>query len=576
MGSIQKLGKAFDKACDIEQRPLKIGDKKGVLFFIECLVDKNLVLNGVIKPILDNADKLKKCDNLFDTLINEIISVPQLEKINLKDAVDKVLQGAVVLAVSGEEEFISLSIQGWETRGITEPPTNSVLKGPREGFVEDIHINLSLIRRRLKTPDLRVVNSTLGRKSKTKVCLVYLNSCVNKKVLKEVRERLKCIDIDGITASYYVESLLRNNNSKLFRQVGSTEKPDIAMAKILEGRIIILVDGTPITLSVPYLFLEDLQNSDDYYNHPARATMIRFIRFFGILIGILLPGTYVALESFHYRILPVGFLISILSSIEGISFPPLVELLIVLFLFEILNEASLRMPKYLGMALSIIGALILGDTAVQAGLITPPSIMIIAISGITLYIIPDLAPITSLLRVLFTLAGGFAGFFGLILGFMFMTQYLVSISNFGAPLMAPFAPSIKADKKDALIKASVKQMVTRPKSFPNNNRIRQIPRSVDQARRLESANPDLRGKLVRRVKKNNINKDLNFTSVSPSGLQTIEQEGESKPKEIARSEIRKRTSVKQAESELPKQLHTVREGEKQKKEASKEKNYGDE
>ena len=315
--------------------------------------------------------------------------------------------------------------------------------------------------------------------------------------MKELIARLKVVDIDAITASYYVESLLRSNNSKLFRQVGSTEKPDIAVAKMLEGRLIILVDGTPIVLSVPYVFLEDLQSSDDYYMHPARATFVRFIRLFGILLGVLLPGVYVALESYHYRILPIEFLLSILSAIEETSFPPLIEVLFVLFLFEILNEASIRMPKYLGIALSVIGALILGDTAVQARIITPPSILIVAISGITLYILPDQAPITSLLRILFTLAGGFAGFFGIIIGFVFLSAYLVGSENFGTPLMAPFAPMIALDQKDAVVKSGLSQMITRPKSITNKNLIRQTPRTEALKQTIIKKEPALKRRLGR-------------------------------------------------------------------------------
>ena len=254
------------------------------------------------------------------------------------------------------------------------------------------------------------------------------------------------------------------------------------MAKILEGRIAIIVDGTPIVLSVPYVFLEDLQSSDDYYMHPARASMVRIMRFLGLVLGVLLPGLYVALESFHYRILPIDFLLSLLSSIYAISFPPLIEILFVLFLFEILNEASIRMPKYLGMALSIIGALVLGDEAVKAGIITPPSIIVVAISGICLYIVPDQTPIMSLMRILFTLLGGFAGFFGVIMGLIFFVGMLTSINNFGAPLMAPFAPKVNSDLKDGLIKSSTKQMIMRPMSFPNRNRVRQSPRSAAQAK----------------------------------------------------------------------------------------------
>lgn len=527
--AIDKLQAKFSPECNIGTRDLTIGTCAGRLFFVECLIDKKLLSNDIVKVILDAREQFsekaagdtkgdchaslamtesdtgdmqggkKGAGGVFETLISSVLTLGKVERCDLDTAVKRVLAGFAVLAASSEKDYLAMPIQGWETRSITEPPTNSVLKGPREGFVEDLNINVSLVRRRLATPDLALKTITLGRKSQTRVVLIYLKSVASKKVISEIEGRLNSIDIDGITASYYVESLLRNNDSKLFRQIGTTEKPDIATGKILEGRVCILVDGTPIALTVPYVFLEDIQSSDDYYMHPARATFIRMLRFFGILIAIMLPGIYVALESFHYRLMPIDFLISILSSIQGISFPPLLEILFVLFLFEILNEASVRMPKYLGMALSIIGALVLGDTAVQAGVITSPSIMIVAISGITIYILPDQAPITGLLRLAFTLAGGFAGFYGILLGIIFLSGYLVSISNFGAPLMAPFAPSIKADKKDALIKTSLNQMITRPKSFPNNNRIRQAPRTKAQAEVVATHDPSIKNSILKRA-----------------------------------------------------------------------------
>ena len=498
--SISKFKEKFKKDNEIEARSLIVGNKKACLFFIDCLVDNKILASDVIKPISDAKDKILVAKDVLSFLLENVVLVPNAKKVNLKTAEEDILSGFAVLAIEGENEYISFPVIGYEKRSITEPPTSSVLKGPREGFVEDINVNISMIRRRLKTNELRLKTLKIGRKSQTKVSLVYLNTIADKSVLKELICRLKTIDIDGITASYYVESLLRNNDSLLFRQIGSTEKPDIAMAKILEGRIVILVDGSPICLSVPYVFLEDFQNSDDYYMHPARASFVRMIRLLGIIIGVLLPGFYIAMESYHYRVLPISLLINILSSIENISFPPMVEVLLALFLFEILNEASIRMPKYLGMALSIVGALVLGDTAVQAGIITQPSILVMAVSSITIYILPDQAPTTSVLRLLFTLAGSFAGFFGIIVGLNLLTAMLVSTSNFGSPLMAPFAPFIKMDQKDAIIKSGVAQMITRPKSFRNKNRMRQTPRTQEQKNAIIKEEPNLAKHLKRGAK----------------------------------------------------------------------------
>jgi len=228
-----------------------------------------------------------------------------------------------------------------------------------------------------------------------------------------------------------------------------------------------------MVLTVPFLFFEDLQSGDDYYNHSMHASFIRIIRVIGMILSITLPGIYVALQSFHYALLPIDFLISLQSSIEGLSFPPLIEILIVLFLFEILNEAGIRMPKYSGMALSIVGALVLGETAVQAGIISPPAVIIVAVSGITLFTVPDQVSAVTILRLAFTIIGGIAGFYGIIIGFVFLISYLMTFDNFGTPYFAPYAPYVKGDNKDGIMKKELKDMLTRPTSIPNNNKVRQ-------------------------------------------------------------------------------------------------------
>ena len=217
-----------------------------------------------------------------------------------------------------------------------------------------------------------------------------------------------------------------------------------------------------------------MQSPEDYYTIPARASFLRFIRLIGLIIGVLLPGIYVALQSFQYKILPINFLVTLLSSIEGISLPPLIELLFVLFLFDILSEASARMPKLLGMALSIIGALVLGDTAVQAGIISPPSIVVVAISSIMIFIVPDDVPQIILLRILFTIVGGVAGFYGMLMSFIMATTYLVSADGYGTPLLSPYAPTNKNDKQDAIFKRSLLNLQTRPTTIQKKNKTRLV------------------------------------------------------------------------------------------------------
>ena len=302
-------------------------------------------------------------------------------------------------------------------------------------------------------------------KTQTSINIIYMPSITDIKIVQAVKDKIEKIEIDGILDSFYISQFLQRGQDKFFKRVGTTEKPDIAVSKILEGRVLILVDGSPIALTVPFILFEDMQSVEDYYDIPAKATLSRFIRFFGVFISILLPGLYVALESYHYKVLPINFLINLLGSLENLSLPPMLEILFVIFLFDILNEASVRMPKQLGMALSIIGALVLGDTAVQAGIISSPSIVVVAISGITLYIIPDQVPETSILRSIFTVVGGIAGFYGLLCTSVILAVYLISVSSFGSPYLAPYAPSVIQDKKDGIVKKPITEMITRPYSI---------------------------------------------------------------------------------------------------------------
>ena len=455
----------FNKDADISCREMSVLNKKIYLFYIDCMINKELFTTGILAVISKMKTSNENID-LISTLKNEIIAIGSVKEVKDKESIqEEIFNGSVLLAVEGEKKFLAIGITEFQTRAISEPPSASVVRGPREGFIEDIETNLSMLRKRLKTPSLAVKRLKVGQRTSTKLALLYLDGVINPKIVEEVEKKISNIEIDGVIDSYYIEELLTTKNEMFFKKIGDSEKPDVICSKILEGRLAIIVDGSPIVLTVPYILFEDMQSPGDYYGIAAKTSFVRIIRLIGLLLGILLPGLYVALQSYHYRILPINFLITLLSSIEGISFPPVIEILFVLFLFDILNEASIRMPKQLGMALSIIGALILGDTAVQAGLITPPSIVVVAISGITLYIIPNQVNEASILRSLFTTIGGFSGFYGIFVCFIALVGYLVSIENYGTAYMSPYAPSLSSDKKDGFIKQPLNKMIYRPKSF---------------------------------------------------------------------------------------------------------------
>jgi len=448
---------------------------KASIIWIENIVDACKINRSVLEPLMETKDSIKgdKADviNIIKLKFEYILDT-KIET-DLDAVIKWLLCGYCALIIDKQKEIILLNAQNWKTRAISEPPTSPVFKGPREGFVEDICVNLMLIRKRLMTPDLVVESFNEGQYSNSKTCLIYIKSIASDKIIKKVREKLQKINIDGIINSFYIEQYLEDRAYSLFKQIGSTEKPDVFESKLLEGRVGILVNGSPIALTIPYLLLEDIQSNNDYYfSRGLRVTFLRYLRLIGALFAIYLPGIYVAIQIYHYKILPLKFLITISNSSQGIPFTPIVEILFVIVLFEALYEASLRMPRYIGLALSVVGALILGETAVNAGLVSSPTVMIVAMTGVLLYTVPEQESQLSMLRIIATLEGGIIGIYGILLSIVFTIIYLTNFDSYGTPYFAPASPHIKKDQKDALRRVDIQHMITRPKSIPNKNPIR--------------------------------------------------------------------------------------------------------
>ncbi|MBQ9480795.1 MAG: spore germination protein, partial [Clostridia bacterium] len=308
--------------------------------------------------------------------------------------------------------------------------------------------------------------------SQTAVSVVYISEIADEKLVKDVLDRIGKIDIDNVSDSSYIAKLICSREASVFKQLNTAEKPDVVVARIMEGRVAIIVDGSPIVLTLPYLLVEDFQNPEDYYMTTARALFTRWIRFAAVCIAVLLPAFYVASELFHLQFLPLNFLLTIINSIKGIPMAPSFEMFFVLVIFEVLNEASTRMPKYAGMALSVVGALVLGETAVQAGIVSTPAILIMSISAISLYTVPELVETMSLIRLIMLIVAGCAGGYGIIIATVFITAYLCSLENFGVSILAPYAPTVPADMKDSLYIAPLSEMDTRPLSIGQKNKRR--------------------------------------------------------------------------------------------------------
>ena len=384
--------KGFLTSSDVAFTSVEVGKAKGLLIFIKDVVDKNTIGDLVLRP----AEKFKGKPTKSNLLT--IFLSPELKTVSDFDtALEEVLSGNAVLMVNGIDIAISFEVKKFNDRAVTEPPTSVAIKGPREGFVESITVNVSLIRRRIKSTALQFEQLSVGKHSKTTVALCYMKGFADKKLVNKLKRRIEAIDIDAIIDSSYVSKFVSEHKKSLFKQIGNTEKPDVLVSRIIEGRVAIIVDGSPIVLTVPYLLIEDFQSPGDYYASPYSATTARIIRILSVTLSVLLPAVFVAAELFHLQLIPLSFLLTIVNSIQGIPLSPSYEMFFTLMIFEILNEASVRMPKYVGMVVSIVGGLVLGETAVNAGIISPPALMIIALSGICLYTVPELEQIFSFL-----------------------------------------------------------------------------------------------------------------------------------------------------------------------------------
>lgn len=459
----------FHCSQDLATLDIKVGTKKGSVIFLDGMTELNLLLESVIKPM--NEIKLLE-PPYYKKLLDILDNVASFTIIDESQAVEKIANGDIVISLEGSDEKFLVSLRKYPTRAIQEPPTSAVLKGPREGFVEDMKINQILVRRRLRTPDLVFNTMQVGRYTRTSVTVCYIDGVADKKILNSVIKRIKAINIDGILDSSYITKYLEERPHSLFRQVGTTEKPDIFTAKLLEGRIGIIVDGSPICLTLPFIIWESFQDSQDYFRNETRSTFLRLLRILGEFIAILLPALFVAIQEYHYQMIPMKFLLTIMTATSGIPLTPTIEMLAVLVLFDILNEASVRMPKYVGMALSVVGAIVLGDTAVKAGILSSPAVLATAVSSIGMYCVPDQAGVFSMFRLLFVLVASVLGIFGIILGIIFLFAYLVEINSYGSPYVSPFTPFIKNDMQDAVVKENLIDMLKRPRSIRNVNETR--------------------------------------------------------------------------------------------------------
>lgn len=440
----------FHGAVDFVTKEIRTRYVSANFYYIDGMLDTRQFELTVLQPLVEQKEPfLKNLDGLKSLIFTACMVV---EAKDYEEAVQRISSGDVILLLDGCEKLLIFALRKANSRAVTEPPTSSVVKGPREGFTEDIKTNMLLIRRKIRSNKLMFETITMGRYSETTIVLTYIKGIINPTVIDTVKERLKLYEIDGIVDSSYITKMIEPYPYSLFKQVSNSEKPDIIARKLLDGRLAILVDGSPVALTVPFLLAEDFEDSGDYYKRTARVNFIRIVRMLAVFFALILPGFFVSVQLHQYQIIPLQLLIAVLNATSGLPFSPTVEMIVALILFEILGEASIRMPRHVGMALSVVGALVLGETAVKAGLLSSITVLTVALSGIGIYAVPDEVGTLSQLRFLYVIIGGLLGAYGMLIFSWAILSYLCSLDSFSVPYLSPFAPIVNRDIQEALIK----------------------------------------------------------------------------------------------------------------------------
>ncbi|WP_206459082.1 spore germination protein [Anaerovorax sp. IOR16] len=446
---------------------------KCCILFVDGMIDNVLINEHIIEPIMLNK-QLRDKDNLLETLEEKVLFTNDIIKSNqLTPLISEVLSGNTILLVDGCNYGLSLSTRGWSMRSIAEPTAEKVLSGPREGFNEAIIVNLSLIRRKICNPNLKFEFMTIGKQTQTKIALCYIDEIANKDVLNDMKKRLKSISIDGVLDTNYVEELIKDSPRSPFKTTGSTERPDIVAAKLLEGRVALIIDGTPVVLTAPFFFIEYFQSNDDYYSNFYVGTFGRWLRMLGFFTTLSLPAVYLALVTFHPDLLPTRFLLNLSESRLELPFPTLFEMILLIFSFELILEGGSKVPANFGQTLSILGGLVLGQAAVEAKLVSIPVVIIVAFTGVTGIMIPYLKSPSILFRILWLILASILGFPGYLLGVISVMIHLSSMKSFGFPYLSSLSTSFPQKCQDTFIRSPWFKMKLRPSYISPYNRTRQ-------------------------------------------------------------------------------------------------------
>lgn len=469
---------------DVHFREFNLGRTgiRSIIIFVDGLSDKDLIDKHIMPSLMvDFSTEYKQNLPSFkegiskEFIKNEVLSISDVEEVrSIKELASKVLTGSTALIIDGLLDAQILGTTKLKTRTIEEPVSEALVRGPRVGFTESLSDNTSFLRGSGEIENLSLVKFQVGKRSKKDLVVAYIKDIVDPELVQEVENRIKKIDIDNVPESGYVEQLIEDNYLSPFPQVQNTERPDRVIAALMEGRVAILLDGTPFALIAPVTLSMVLQSPEDYYERWIPGTFIRMLRYLAAILALFTPSLYIAFISFHSGMIPTKLAISIIGTRSGVPFPALIEALFMEISIEILREAGLRLPKPIGPAMGIVGGLIIGEAAVQAGIVSPVLVIVVALTAISSFSIPQYSTGFTLriLRFPAMLCAATFGLYGVILFFLFMASHLVKLKSFGVPYLSPAVPYRLSEWKDLMIRMPLMMMKRRPKMMHTKNPIR--------------------------------------------------------------------------------------------------------
>lgn len=448
------------------------GQTIAAVVYFDGMTDKDAVSEFIIKPLLQRYELAYGKEP--EAIAAACLYVADWQTAdNDQDFMNNIFSGDCGVLFAGSPCALTTDLKGFERRGISEPQTEIVVRGSREGFIENMKTNMSMLRRRIKTANLCFENMKIGTETNTNICLVYIRGLADPELVQEVKDRLQGVQIDGVLESGYLEQLIEDEPFSPFPTVANSEKPDKVVAKLLEGRVGIMVDGTPFVLTVPMLFVESFQSAEDYYSRPYMVSMVRFLRFFSFLIAVYAPALYIAVTSFHIELIPTNLMLNMWQAAGSTPLSAGWSVFFYALVYEVVREGGIRLPRPVGAAISIVGGLVIGDMAVQAGLISAPVVIIVAFTAIAMFVVDALTDAATLLRFVFILLSWWLGFWGLLLGTMLLLLHLVSLESFGVAYFAPFAPLIPYQLRDTVLRFPLWLLGRRPDNLTIGSKWRQ-------------------------------------------------------------------------------------------------------